>query len=309
MSAAHSSQRCFMPRPCPRPRARAGVALALVLMVLPACGNLQVQESGGVDPGEQPLPGGLPMTFDRIGDARIALRRVELPKGREVVRFGLTVVDASPLHRLVPAHLGEHRVVVSSLERSSPFAAVGLRPFDVVVALDGQPVQTIADLVPRLAAKEPGALATLSVVRPDGSAGDVSAEASEQVLASGGFKVPLLLERQTSGTGGALGVGPFDALFYYRSALEHWAVPPPARAEEPAGPTASPFPPLAPTGPGAGRARPSRSRFARRFEWGALMNLLLYESEVDLQTGEERGRFRLFWLLSFGDDLTVREGA
>lgn len=290
-------------------RPRAAAALAFALLVLPACGNLQVQESGGVDPGEQPLPGGLPMTFDRIGDARIALRRVELPKGREVARFGLTVVDATPLHRLVPPHVAEHRVVVSSLERSSPFAAAGLRPFDVVVALDGQPVQTIADLVPRLAAKEPGDQARLTVVRPDGSQADVSAEASEQVLASGGFKLPLLLERQTSGTGSALGVGPLDMLFYYRSALEHWAIPPPTRPEE--APPTSPFPPVAApaASPDAGRAKASRSRFARRFEWGALLNLFLYESEVDLQTGEERSRFRLFWLLSFGDDLTVREDA
>ncbi|MCO5168592.1 MAG: PDZ domain-containing protein [Planctomycetes bacterium] len=279
-------------------RPRAGAAPALALLTLVGCGNLQVQEGGAVDPGRQPLPGGLPMSFDRLGDATIALRRVDLPKRREVERFGITVVDVTSLHRLVPAHLREHKLVVSSLERASPFAAAGLRPFDAVTALDGRPVESLDDLVSRLGAKEPGEAARLAVVRPGGEAAEVTAEASGRVLASGGFRVPLLVERQSSGSGHALGLGPLDALFYYRSALEHWAVRPGAPD-----PAASPFPPI-----DQELAVGSRSRFGRRFEWGALLNMFLWESDVDLQTGEERGRFRLFWVLSFGDDLTPRGG-
>ncbi|MCW8141358.1 MAG: PDZ domain-containing protein [Planctomycetota bacterium] len=279
-------------------RPRAAPAAALALLALAGCGNLQVQESGAVDPGRQPLPGGLPMSFDRLGDVRIAERRIDLPKRREVERFGLTVVDVTSLHRLAPPHLLEHRLVVSSIERPSPLAAAGLRPFDAVTALDGRPVESLDDLVTRLGAKEPGEAARLSVVRPGGQTAEVTAEAAERVTRSGGFRVPLLVERQSSGAGHALGLGPLDALFYYRSALEHWAVPRGAPA-----PDASPFPPV-----DQELAIASRSRFGRRFEWGALLNMFLWESDVDLQTGEERGRFRLFWVLSFGDELTPRGG-
>lgn len=269
--------------------------LLLALLALPGCGNLHVMEAGPVDPGLQPLPAGLFMTFDRLGDATIALRPVDLPKGRELERFGLTVVDVAPLHRLVPAHVPPHRIVVSSLERPSPLAAAGLRPFDVIVAVDGHPVTSIKDVIPRLAAKAPGEVVLLSVIRPDGAPAEVSAEAAERVLASSSFKLPLLVERQASGNGHALGVGPIDALFYYRAFTEHRALPPPQRPQ----PTAdNPFPPAA-----AVQAVPSRSRFTRRFEWGALLNLLLWERATDLQTGEERSRLRVLWLLSFGDDL------
>jgi membrane-associated protease RseP (regulator of RpoE activity) len=270
------------------------LALCLVAL-LTGCGNLQVIEGGPIDPGVQPLPAGLFMSFDRLGDATIALRPVDLPKGRELERFGLTVVDVAPLHRLVPAHVAPHRIVVSSLERPSPLAAAGLRPFDVVVAVDGQPVTTIEDVIPRLAAKEPGEPVTLTVIRPDGARGDVTAEAAEQVLTSSSFKLPLLVERQSSGSGHSLGLGPIDMLFYYRAVTEHRALPPQQRVQ----PTEeNPFPPAA-----AVQAMPSRSRFARRFEWGTLLNLLLWESVTDLQSGAERSRLRVLWVLSFGDDL------
>lgn len=283
-----------------RPRAR--LALAPLLLALTACGALDVQESGAVDPGRQALPGGLPMSFDRLGDARVAERRVELPKGRELERFGLTVVDVGPMHRFVPAHVRGHRVVVSSLERPSPLAVAGLRPFDVITAVDGQPVRAIEDVIPRLAAKEPGEAVRLSVVRPGGEVAEVTAEASERVLRAGGFWLLFLAERQSSGAGHSLGLGPIDALFYYRSVLDHWAVPPAAPSAPSEASAASPFPPVE-----AELARSSRSRFARRFEWGTLLNMFFYESQVDLQTGEELSRFRLFWLLSFGDDIAPRE--
>lgn len=280
-------------------RPRAGLTLALALLAA-GCGNLQTQENGAVDPGRQALPGGLPMTFDRLGDARVAERRVELPKGRELVRFGLTVVDVGPMHRLVPAHVTELRVMVSSLERASPLAIAGLRPFDVIAAIDGQPVTTIDDAVSRLSAKEEGDEVRLTVVRPGGESAEITAEAAERVLQTGGFWLPFLAERQASGSGHALGLGPIDSLFYYRSAVDHWAVPEqprPASADP-----ASPFPPVE-----AELNRASRSRYSRRFEWGTLLNLFFYESEVDLQTGEERSRFRLFWILSFGDDIEHHE--
>lgn len=283
-------------------RPRAGLPLALALLALSGCGNLQTQQNGAVDPGRQALPGGLPMTFDRLGDARVAERRVELPRGRELVRFGLTVVDVGPLHRLVPAHVGDHRVVVSSLERASPLAAAGLRPFDVITAVDGQPVATIDDVLSRLSAKAEGDEVRLAVIRPGGEAAEIEAAAAERVLQSGGFWIPLLAERQKSGSGQALGLGPIDSLFYYRSAVEHWAVPPAEPAEAREADERSPFPPVE-----AELNQASRSRFSRRFEWGTLLNMFVYESEVDLQTGEERSRFRLFWVLSFGDELDPHE--
>lgn len=281
-------------------RRRVGPPTLALLAALAGCGNLQTQERGAVDPGQRALPGGLPMSFDRLGEARVGDRRVELPHGREVVRFGLTVVDVGPMRRFVPAHVQGHRIVVSSLEAASPLAAAGLRPFDVVTAIDGAPVTTVDDVISRLSAKEEGEEARLSIIRPDGAPAEVRAAAAERVLEGGGFWVPLLVERQSSGSGHALGLGPLDGLFYYRSVVDHWAVPPAAATG--ADDAGAPFPPVE-------RAldRESRSRYSRRFEWGALLNIFFYESEVDLQTGEERGRFRLFWVLSFGDDMAPRE--
>lgn len=282
-------------------RPRAGLIPAL-LLALSGCGNLQTQENGAVDPGRQALPGGLPMSFDRLGDVRVADRRVELPKGRELVRFGLTVVDVGPMHRFVPAHVAEARLVVSSLERASPLAVAGLRPFDVITAVDGQPAASVDDVITRLGAKDEGEQVRLSIVRPGGEATEVVAEAAERVLQTGGFWVPFLAERLASGSGHALGLGPIDSFFYYRSMIDHWAVPAEQPGQTGGGEAASPFPPVEQT-----LSQASRSRFSRRFEWGTLLNLFFYESEVDLQTGEERSRFRLFWVLSFGDDLVDHE--
>lgn len=259
-------------------------ALACALLLV-GCGNLAVEERGSVDPGQRPLPGGLPMTFDPLGGMVILPdRRVELPRAREGERFGVTVVDTTPLGRFAPRHVAAARVMVSALDYASPLAAAGLRPFDVVAALDGQAVTTIDDLVGRLAAKAPGDVARLSVVRADGAAAEVEAAASDGANGSSVVHVPFLFERHSSGAGHSLGLGPLDLLFFFRSFVDHFGVPPDAAAA-----------PLA--------AHESRSRHARRFEWGALFNLIFYVTETDLRTNVEQSKLRLFWLLDLGDDM------
>jgi hypothetical protein len=263
-------------------------ALACALLVT-GCGNLAVEERGSVDPGLASLPGGLPMTFDPLGGAVILPdKRVELPLAREGERFGVTVVDTTPLRRFAPAHVGERRVMVSALDYASPLAVAGLRPFDVIAALDGQPVTTIDDLVARLGAKEPGDVARLSVQRAGGVALEVEAEAVDGPLGSSVVHVPFLFERHASAAGSSLGLGPIDLLFFFRSFVDHFGVP----RDEAA-------PPLAPAA--------SRSRYARRFEWGALFNIIFYVTETDVRTDVERSKLRLFWVIDFGDDM-AREG-
>jgi hypothetical protein len=291
--------------PSARPRALGLVLAALVT----GCGTLDVVQSGAVDPGEQPLPGGLPMTFDRLGGAFCGLKPVRLPLGRELHRFGLTVVDTARLAGFVPAHAAAHRVLVSSLERGSPLAWAGLRPFDALVTIDGQPVTTCEAVVASLGRKAPGETARLEVVGPDGATRRLEAAAVDEVHGASAFKVPLLFERQASASGSALALGPFDGFFWRRSVVQHWAVPPPperdpaAAAPAPGSGEGPPFPPVPSPDAAPDLARASRSRFMEKTSGGTLWNLVTWDAERDLPGGAERSRIRLLWLIPIGDDL------
>jgi S1-C subfamily serine protease len=56
-------------------------------------------------------------------------------------------------------------IVVSSVAPDGPGAAAGLRPSDVVVAVDGQQVDRMPDLLRWLRAQSPGQVAQLTVRR------------------------------------------------------------------------------------------------------------------------------------------------
>lgn len=282
---------------------RPTLLLVLLLPLLSGCVGLDVALEGGVDPGLQPLPGGVPMTFDRVGVPLVGYHPTQLPRAEALRRFGVTLVDARPLGPMAPDNARAHPVVVAALERGSPLAHAGVRPFDAIAAIDSRPATALADVAARLSGAAPGARLALSIVRPGGEALTVEVEASDHALEYDQTKLPLLFEHQGSSGGWSLGLGPLDLLLGARHAIEHWAVPPPTPGAAPGAPPGPPEPPP------LGEVRPSRSRFRDRVQWGVLWGLVGWERETELPVGETRSRLRLFWLFTAGDDPLEQEQA
>jgi len=263
-------------------RLRPVSALLLGALALSAsgCGSLGVALHGTVrsdlvdaqgSSAERPLV----LAFDRLGNLTINGQALDLPGAREQVRFGVGLVEADALPPVWrPAHAGEGGVLVASVVKASPLAVAGLRPFDRIDAVDGEPVHGAEDAAARLDVA-PGEEVRLAVTRPDGARAEVAAAPAERVLDNQRIRVPFLFERHAAETGHSFGFGPLDGLFYYRARTDHGYVAEDARA---------------------------RSAFFGRFEWGTFFNLVYYERARDVTTGAEESRLRLFWLLSFGDD-------
>jgi serine protease Do len=90
-------------------------------------------------------------------------------KAEETGRLGLSVQPVTPE---LAARLGlkdQRGVVVRSVEPDSPAARAGLRPQDVIIEVNGKPVQDIADLTGALEASREGASAVFLVRRESGN--------------------------------------------------------------------------------------------------------------------------------------------
>ena len=71
--------------------------------------------------------------------------------------------------------------LVQDVTPGSPGSRAGLRPYDVIVAVDGKPVVRNDELIQNVAARPPGSMATLQVVR-DGRALNVAVKLAERPL-------------------------------------------------------------------------------------------------------------------------------
>lgn len=69
--------------------------------------------------------------------------------------------------------------LVQDVTPGSPGARAGVRTYDLIVAVDGRPVQDNDELIQLIAARQPGTIATLQVVR-DGRAMNVQVKLSER---------------------------------------------------------------------------------------------------------------------------------
>lgn len=81
-------------------------------------------------------------------------------------------MSGQPVDADMAAGLGLDRpggIVISDLHAASPFAQAGLRPGDVVLAVDGDPVNTPAEMVFRMTVAGMGATAQVSYVRDGGA--------------------------------------------------------------------------------------------------------------------------------------------
>ena len=75
----------------------------------------------------------------------------------------------------------ERGAIVEEVSPGTPAAAAGLRAYDVVVAVDGEPVRSDEDLVRHVSARPPGTLAALSVWR-DGATRQVHVKLRDRPL-------------------------------------------------------------------------------------------------------------------------------
>ena len=254
--------------------------LLLCAFALAGCGSLDVTVEGTltsplvaapISTETQPVL----LACDRLGNLTINGRPLELPAAREDTRFGLRLVDARELPRLWRPGYAEGGFLVTGLHKASPLAVAGLRPLDCVQTINGEAIPDAATLQASLRDARRREV-RLEGRRPSGEAFSLAAFAEERVGESSKKHVPFLFEQRSSATGDAFAFGPLDTLFFWRTYKEHAYV---------------------------ADARRAHSRYRECFQWGALANLIEWQRERDPQTGDERSRLRLFWLLSFGDDL------
>ncbi|MGI5865258.1 MAG: S1C family serine protease, partial [Myxococcales bacterium] len=86
--------------------------------------------------------------------------------GRVVRGFiGVSVQDLTPRLAEALGVQGDKGAVVASVERDGPAAKAGLKQGDVIVSLQGEPVEDAADLSRRIAQLQPGARARIEYVR------------------------------------------------------------------------------------------------------------------------------------------------
>jgi serine protease Do len=99
---------------------------------------------------------------------RVARVVDELRQRGAVDRAFYTGLNVRPLSERVARAMGlpdARGLVVSSVDQGSPAEQAGLRPYDIVVAVDGVPVETTADVRSRLLDARAGDTVQLSVVR------------------------------------------------------------------------------------------------------------------------------------------------
>jgi serine protease Do len=79
--------------------------------------------------------------------------------------IGITLTDVTPgLQRALGLQIG-HGAMIQDISPLSPAERADLRPYDVVVEIEGEPVLTNEELIRRISARRPGTVARLAILR------------------------------------------------------------------------------------------------------------------------------------------------
>ncbi len=114
-----------------------------------------------------------------INQARGVLPQLKTLGRVERGYIGVTLRDVDPdLQASLKLTRGDG-ALVQDVTAGSPGARVGLRPYDVIVSVDGDPVRTHDSLIREIASRQPGSTARLEYVR-DGRSREVSVKLAER---------------------------------------------------------------------------------------------------------------------------------
>lgn len=219
------------------------------------------------------------LAFTPLGEATVHGRPVDLPRLQALRRMGLVVVDVEPLPapwRPPVSAVTSSTLVVSALDRASPLAHAGLRVGDALerIAHHDEVVASVGSgaVGSGLAALEEARVdrwrdVTLTVRKPDGSTLELEVALDDELHDVTAWTLPGIMNYAGSTTGTGLTIGPVGTIFAARGAV-----------------------------------LTDDQRFVERAEWGLLFDLLFFQSETDLETGERLSRFRFFYVFELGDD-------
>ncbi len=140
-----------------------------------------------------------------INQARAVLPQLKKLGRVERGYIGVTLRDVDPDLQASLKLSRADGALVQDVKPGSPAARVGLRPYDVIVSFDGQPVRTQDRLSRDIAERQPGGSARLEYVR-DGRTTSVSLRLAERPKEASGSVTPAA-ERSTQPAGpGELGL-------------------------------------------------------------------------------------------------------
>jgi hypothetical protein len=237
--------------------------------------------------GEAAEPWGS-LALDELGNLSLDGQPLDVPQAREERWAGVRLADASALPAAWrPRHTAEGGVLVAALERTSPLAFAGLRPFDRIDRLNGEAAGEPAALAARLGALQPGETVSLEVTGPEGQR-FVETRATASVHDSTNVYVPFLFEYLASPADGGLALGPWlpagverdgirfgACLFESRRRLRF------ERAE-----------------PESGMER--SLSYVERSAWRVLLGLIGRRSTWHLASGRTETRWTLLWAIEWG---------
>lgn len=271
---------------------RAGLrALVVVACFAPSTGCVMFDapvSGGDVFGPDAPLENGEELLANAFGDLVLVggdgQQTFDVPTVSDHRFFDATFVDLDlvpPIWR--PAHARAGGVIVSRLARSSPLARAGIKPFDVIRAIDGAPVRSADELVRQLGSCREGDRLEVDVTRvADAGSAHAVVAVGEPVHESAIFYLPFVAMQIREGPNSVLGIGPFDALF---TRWTHWD----CDTEDSSSTKLRPEVTLA-TG------------------WSTLFYAFRYEEKTFLDRGTRRRRLYLFWFIPIplGEDSEVR---
>jgi serine protease Do len=140
-----------------------------------------------------------------INQARSVLKQLKTIGRVDRGYIGVTLRDIDPDIQSSLKLARADGALVQDVTPGSPGARVGLKPYDVIIAIDGEPVRTHDRLIRRIADRQPGSAARLEYMR-DGRTHSVQVKLAERPR-QGADRVTSTAERSIQRTGpGELGL-------------------------------------------------------------------------------------------------------
>ncbi len=237
--------------------------LVFCTLALTGCGSLGVGLGGYLPGARIKLAPGRSIEVSSLGTPKLNGKRLRLPEASEVDRFGVSFIDLGQLPAAWrPKHAEQGGTVVASIYRASPLAVAGLRPFDLIVSIDGAKVHSPQAAADALRKVPLGQVTELTVVHRDGQRKELSATARTELNEGAEWHLPFSYTSASNQHETALSIGPLDGLFWYADTLQTqtWT-------------------------------------YYRRVRWGTLLNLIHWQSVTNQSTGDVERTLRLLWII------------